>query len=206
MKKILLLTLFVWVNGLYAFDNMAEYNAFERIIAQDNQSLQKAKSLCMQDKLWISAYGSGEHFANACYAVASANLMQNSLIGSDDVELKEDLELMKKACAITLIKIDACGAFINTAHIVKDRLNLPDDYVGESLKKQSFEYSSEACDKEYSIFQTKAKNKNSINGFYKGTTCSALSIAYRMGIGTLKDEEKASFYEKRKNEIERGAK
>lgn len=208
MKKILLLTLFVWVNGLYAFDNVAELETFERIITQDDKSLQKAKNLCMRDKLWIDAYGSGEHFANACYAVAAENLIQNSFKGSDDVELKEDLELMKKACAITLIKIDGCWAFIVSPNVLlKDRLNLLDDYyVSESLKKQSFEYLSKACDKEYSIFQTKAKNKNSINGFYKGTTCLYLSVMYVVGIGTLKDNEKASFYKKRADEIERGAK
>lgn len=205
MKKILLLTLFLWVNGLYAFDNIAEHNAFQRTITQDNQSLQKAKSLCMQDKLWIGAKGNAAHFANACYVVAVANLMQNSLSGSDDIELKEDLELMKKACAITLIKHDGCAVFIRVAHVTKDRLNLSDDYVSESLKKQSFEYLSKACDKEYGIFQTKAKNKKFINGFYVGETCLYLSMEYKEGIGTLPDNEKASFYEKRKNEIERGA-
>lgn len=205
MKKILLITLFLCVNGLYAFDNRAQLIAFDSIM-QDNQTLQKAKSLCMQDKLWIEASGNEAHFANACYSVATLNLYENSLKGSDDIELKEDLELMKKACSITISKFDGCAGFIIMANFIKKRLNLSDDYVSEDLKQRSFEYLSRACDKEYSIFQSKAKNKNSINGFYKGSTCKMLSSAYLSGIGTLKDNEKAAFYEKRAAEIQRGVK
>lgn len=205
MKKILLITLFLCVNGLYAFDNQAQINTFDNIM-QDNQALQKAKSLCMQDKLWIEASGNEAHFANACYAVASKNLIRNSLGGSDDIELKEDLELIKKACSITIPKADGCTIFISVANFIKKRLNLSDDYVSEDLKQRSFEYLSRACDKEYSIFQSKAKNKNSINGFYDGKTCDWLESAYLSGIGTLKDNEKATFYEKRAAEIQRGVK
>lgn len=205
MKKFLLITLFLCVNGLYAFDNQAQINTFDSIM-QDNQTLQKAKSLCMQDKLWIEARGNETHFANACYTVATANLVKNSFKGSDDIELKEDIELMKKACSITISKFDGCVGIISVANFIKKRLNLSDDYVSEDLKQQSFEYLSRACDKEYSIFQSKAKNKNSINGFYKGSTCKMLSSAYLSGIGTLKDNEKATFYEKRAAEIQRGVK
>lgn len=205
MKKILLITLFLCVNGLYAFDNQAQINTFESIM-QDNQTLQKAKSLCMQDKLWIEAIGNKAHFANACYTVVIANLVKNSFKGSDDIELKEDIELMKKACSITIPKVDGCTSFIAMADINKERLNLSDDYVSEDLKQRSFEHLSRACDKEYSIFQSKAKNKNSINGFYNGATCKFLVSAYSFGIGTLKDNEKATFYEKRAAEIQRGVK
>lgn len=205
MKKILLITLFLCVNGLYAFDNQAQKSAFDSI-TQDNQALQKAKSLCMQDKLWIGVSGNEAHFANACYMIATVNLSSNSFIDGDDIELKEDIELMKKACSITIPKVDGCTAFITMANLIKERLNLNDDYVSEDLKQRSFEYLSRACDKEYSIFQSKAKNKNSINGFYKGSTCKMLSSVYTLGIGTLKDNEKAAFYEKRAAEIQRGVK
>lgn len=205
MKKILLMTLFLCVNGLYAFDNMAQVDTFDSII-QDNQALQKAKSLCMQDKLWIGASDNDAHFANACYYVATKNLFTNSLVGNDIIELKEDIELMKKACSITLIKYDGCVGFIGVANLIKERLNLSDDYVSEDLKQRSFEYLSRACDKEYSISQSKAKNKNSIKGFYGGVTCSNLSFPYSQGIGTLPDDEKAAFYKKRADEIEKGSK
>lgn len=205
MKKFLLFMLFLCVNGLYAFDNVAQLNAFGSII-QDNQNLQKAKSLCMQDKLWLGTSGNAAHFANACYEVAFLNFASNSVEGNDDIELKEDIELMKKACSITLIKQDGCADFIAMANLIKERLNLSDDYVSEDLKQRSFKYLGRACDKEYSIFQSKAKNKNSINGFYGGLTCQNLSLAYSQGIGTLPDDEKAAFYEKRADEIQRGSK
>ncbi len=207
MKKLVLATLILWASGLYAFDNLAELDAFDSIM-KDKQTLQKAKSLCMQDKLWLGAKDNEAHFAEACYVVASVNLMQNSLIGSDDIELREDLDLMKKACAITLIKNDGCMGFMamaNMANMLKEKLNLSDDYVDESLKERGLKYLSGACEKEYSIFKGKAKNKKSINGFYNGNTCHSLVVAYLGGIGTSKDEAKADFYTKRSDEI-RGAK
>ena len=205
MKKLVLATLILWASGLYAFDNQAEREAFKSII-KDKQTLQKAKSLCMQDKLWLGAKDNDTHFAEACHVVACTNLAQNSLFGSDDIELREDLDLMKKACSITLIKSEGCMIFMNTASLVKERLKLSDDYVDESLKKRGFEYLSKACEKEYSIFKGKAKNKSTINGFYGGTTCLYLSLAYQGGIGTSQDEAKADFYEKRGDEIGRGVK
>lgn len=199
MKKFFLISFFLCVNGLYAFDNQAQISAFENIIFQNHQTLQKMRSLCLQDKLYL-----GE-FAEKCYAIAEINTQMNvaqqnaNLKDRDSVkfELKEDLELMKKACAITLSKYDGCVGFLVYANFNKERLNLSDDYVSENLKQRGFEYLSKACDKEYSIFQSKAKNKNSINGFYVGKTCLALAAAYNQGIGTLRYVEKALFYQER---------
>ena len=199
MKKLVLATLILWASGLYAFDNQAQISAFENIVMQNHQTLQKMRSLCIQDKLYL-----GE-FAEKCYAIAEVNTQMNvaqqnaNLKDRDSIkfELKEDLELMKKACAITLSKYDGCLGFMVYVNFQKERLNLSDDYVSDDLKQQSFEYLGKACEKEWGIFQGKSENKNSINGFYVGKTCMALAAAYNLGIGTLRNTEKAFFYQKR---------